>query len=436
MTGPSRTAPVDGVAGTVLIRRAQALARRLPFFYGWVVAGCVMCSNVARQGAAVATLSMFVLPMTLEFGWSRTGISGAVSLGSLLGALVAPFIGPLFDRHGSRAMLVASAIVVSACCAALAGTQSLAWFYAAFALSRMTFSTPFDVGTTSAIANWFLRRRALAMSLLSVSIGLGLAVIPFVTQLVVVGQGWRAGWLMLAALVLVFGALPQWLLLVRRPEDLGLAPDGAAAVAVSGDVSKDVSGEMSYTRGEAMRTPVLWLLMAFTLLVFPVQAGISLHQAPHLIERGLSPALAAASVSAFSIAAALSALLFGAAGQRASLRGSLACGALLIAAGALMMRAVDGPVLGFASAVAFGAGIGGIFTTLPVAWANFFGRAHFGAIRGVTLPAQVGGQALGPLIAGALHDYSGDYGAGLAVFAAMAVCAAALALLVRPPRAA
>ncbi len=436
MTGPSRTAPVDGVAGTALIRRAQALARRLPFFYGWVVAGCVMCSNVARQGAAVATLSMFILPMTLEFGWSRTGISGAVSLGSLLGALVAPFIGPLFDRHGSRAMLVASAIVVSACCAALAGTQSLAWFYAAFALSRMTFSTPFDVGTTSAIANWFLRRRSLAMSLLSVSIGLGLAVIPFVTQLVVVGQGWRAGWLMLAALVLVFGALPQWLLLVRRPEDLGLLPDGAAAVAASGEVSREVSGEISYTRGEAMRAPVLWLLMAFTLLVFPVQAGISLHQAPHLIERGLSPALAAACVSAFSIAAALSALLFGAAGQRASLRGSLACGALLIAAGALMMRAVDGPALGFASAIAFGAGIGGIFTMLPVAWANFFGRAHFGAIRGVTLPAQVGGQALGPLIAGALHDYSGDYGAGLAVFAAMAVCAAALALLVRPPRAA
>jgi len=208
-------APVGGVAGTVLIRRAQALARRLPFFYGWVVAGCAMCSNVARQGAAVATLSMFVVPMTLEFGWSRTGISGAVSLGSLLGALAAPVIGPLFDRHGSRAMLVASAVVVSACCVALAGTQSLAWFYAAFALSRMTFSTPFDVGTTSAIANWFLRRRALAMSLLSVSIGLGLAVIPFVTQLVVVGQGWRAGWLMLAAVVLVLGALPQWLLLVR-----------------------------------------------------------------------------------------------------------------------------------------------------------------------------------------------------------------------------
>jgi MFS family permease len=95
---------------------------------------------------------------------------------------------------------------------------------------------------------------------------------------------------------------------------------------------------------------------------------------------------------------------------------------------------VDGPALAFASAIAFGAGLGGIFTMLPVAWANYFGRAHFGAIRGITLPAQVGGQALGPLIAGALHDWRGDYAAGLAVFATMSLCAAGVALLVRSPR--
>ena len=200
------------------------LARRLPFFYGWAVVGCAMCSNVARQGAAVATLSMFVVPMTLDFGWSRTGISGAVSLGSLLGALAAPFIGPLFDRHGSRALLVASAFVMSACCVALAGTQSLPWFYAAFALSRMTFSTPFDVGTASAVAKWFVSRRTAAMSFLAMSTGVGLAVIPFVAQMVIVAHGWRAGWLALAAIVLVIGVLPQWLLLVRQPEDLGLVP--------------------------------------------------------------------------------------------------------------------------------------------------------------------------------------------------------------------
>lgn len=414
----------------------RELVQRLPFFYGWAVLACAMCSNVARQGAAVATLSMFVVPMTIAFGWSRTEISGAVSLGSLLGALAAPFVGPLFDRYGSRALLAASAVIVSACCVALAGTQSLPWFYAAFAVSRMTFSTPFDVGTASAVAKWFVRRRAAAMSLLAMSTGLGLAVIPFVAQMVIVGHGWRAGWLALAAIVLLTGALPQWLLLVRQPEDIGLAPDGGrGASSPPCGSSLAAHAEAAYTRAEAMRAPVLWLLMAFTLLVFPVQAGISLHQAPHLMERGLSPTLAAAIVSAFSLSVALGSLLFGAVGDRVSLRGTLAFGSLLMAAGAATMRAADGPLAGFAAAIAFGAGIGGIFAMLPVAWANYFGRAHFGAIRGVTLPAQVGGQALGPLIAGVLHDISGDYSAGFVVFALMSLCAAAVALLVRPPRA-
>ena len=91
----------------------RSLARRLPFFYGWVIVGCTMCSSVVRQAAAVATLSIFIVPMTSEFGWSRTGISGAVSLGAALGAFVAPFIGPFIDRHGSRALLVASAVAVA-----------------------------------------------------------------------------------------------------------------------------------------------------------------------------------------------------------------------------------------------------------------------------------------------------------------------------------
>ncbi len=413
-------------------RLTLELIRRLPFFYGWTILGCAMCSNVARQAAAVATLSVFIVPMTGEFGWSRAGISGAVSFGALLGALAAPFTGPLFDRHGSRALLVGSALVVGACSVALAGTASLLGFYAAFGLSRMMFSAPFDVGTTAAVAKWFVRRRARAMAFLSMSTGLGLALLPPLAQLVIAEQGWRAGWLALAAVVVAIGVLPQWLLLVRQPEDVGLAPDGGSAGA--GRSSGGAAAEPAYTRAEAMASPALWLMMAYTVLVFPVQAGLSLHQAPHLVERGLSPGVAAAIVSAFAVAAAAASLALGAIGERAPVRATLCAGALLMALGAAAMHAVDGPLLAFAGAIAFGAGIGALLTMLPVAWANYFGRAHFGAIRGITLPAQIGGQALGPLIAGVLHDATGDYRAGLEVFVLLSVLAAIVAVFARPPR--
>ena len=418
----------------------RTLIRRLPFFYGWVIVACVFGSNGARQAAAVATLSVFILPMSAEFGWSRSALSGAVSLGSLLGAVVAPALGPLFDRHGSRAILVTSAVVVAGCCVALAGTPSLAWFYVSFALSRMMFSAPFDVGVTSAVAKWFVRERTLPMSFVAMSHGVFLAVIPFIAQMIIVEQGWRAGWIALAILVVVIGVVPQALLLVRQPEDVGLVPDGRAPprsvphASTGAGAAAAPAAEPAFTRDEAMRSPVLWLLMAYTLLVFPVQAGISLHQAPYLIERGMSPAVAASAISIFSLSSAFAALALGLTGRRVPARGALVACAALLALATLGMREADSPIGAFCAAAAFGASLGGIFVMLPLAWADYFGRAHFGAIRGITLPAQVGGQALGPVLAGVLHDVTGDYGAGLAVFALFAMAAAVLALFVRAPR--
>src|SRR5260370_13347212 len=77
------------------------LNARLPVFYGWIVLGCLCCAGFARQGPAVATLSIFVEPLTREFGWSRTALSGAVSLGGVLAAVVSPPLGPLVDRPGA-----------------------------------------------------------------------------------------------------------------------------------------------------------------------------------------------------------------------------------------------------------------------------------------------------------------------------------------------
>ena len=414
----------------------RTLVQRLPFFYGWAVVGGAMCSNTVRQAASVTTLSIFIVPMTVEFGWSRTGISGAVSIGALLGALSAPFIGPLFDRHGSRALLIASALAMSACCVALAGTRGLLWFYVAFGVSRMIFSTPFDLGTASVAAKWFVRRRALAMSLLTTSIGIGLAILPLAVAIAIAAGGWRTGWLALAGIVAVFGVVPQWFLLVRQPEDVGLRPDGDEAAPRSSEAAgrADGTGEISFTRAQALRTPTLWLVMAYTLIVFSIQAGVSLHWAPHLVERGISPTITATIVGAFSLAIALSSIVFGYAGDRVPVRTTLAASAALMALGTMVMGAVSGPSLGYAASVLFGLGVGGILTMPPVALASYFGRAHFGAIRGMTLPAQVGGQAAGPLLAGLLHDLTGSYASGLATFAALSLLAAAVAMAARAPR--
>src|ERR687892_2876366 len=123
---------------------ARVLAARLPIYYGWIVLACLCCAGFARQGPAVATLSIFVEPLTREFGWSRTALSGAVSLAGVLAALMSPLIGPLLDRHGSRLVLCAAVLVNAAALALLSLTPSLLVFYVLYCIARMNWAAAFD----------------------------------------------------------------------------------------------------------------------------------------------------------------------------------------------------------------------------------------------------------------------------------------------------
>jgi len=198
---------------------APLLSARLPIFYGWIVLGCLCVAGFARQGPAVATLSVFVEPLIREFGWSRTALSGAVSLGGVLAAVIAPWIGPVLDRQGSRLVLCAAVLINGVALMLLSLTPSLLVFYLLFCLARMNWAAPFDLGLYGALNNWFVRRRAFASSVATLAQQIGLVAMPLIAQLAIVQQGWRAGWLAIGATTLLVGFVPTWLLLARRPEE-------------------------------------------------------------------------------------------------------------------------------------------------------------------------------------------------------------------------
>ena len=420
-------------------RLPAALARRLPFFYGWIILACVSCVGFARQGPAVATLSIFISPMTEELGWSRTAISGAVSLGGILAAIVSPFLGPLLDRHGSRAMLCLAVLATGISVMLLSLVETLVVFYLLFCIGRMNFAGPFDLGIYGALNNWFVQRRPMATSIATLMQMLGLTAMPLIASAAIVAYGdWRSGWIAVGLTVLVVGFIPNWLFMVRRPEDIGLVPDRNAPVQRAGDpAAKPVPPplpEPAFTRAEAVRTPAFWLLSLFTLLVYPVQAGISLHQAPHLIEIGISPTVAATVVSTFSIMSAVSGLLYGSIARRLSIRVTLASVGVFLGISAWLMSQVTAAPLAYGAAALFGLGIGGLLTMLPIAWADYFGRRSYGAIRGIALSVQVVSQAAGPLISGVLHDLNGDYTIALWVLSGCALSGAVVALFTTPPK--
>jgi len=168
-------------------------------------------------------------------------------------------------------------------------------------------------------------------------------------------------------------------------------------------------------------------------LVYPVQADVSLHQAAHLIQRGVEPTIAATIVSTFSLTSAVASMACGFLPRSLPIRYPLALIGMILTISTLLMVGISSAGEGYVAAGLFGFGIGGILTLLPIAWADYFGRANFAAIRGVALSAQVLAQAAGPLLSGALHDWTGSYVRSLQCFAVLSGLSVLAALMARLP---
>ena len=349
-----------------------------------------------------------------------------------------------------------------------------AWaFYALYVPGRMAFASPLELGTTTAINNWFIRRRAFALFLLTVTQSTGLAAMPLVAQFLIGGWegfggwGWRNAWAWLGIYTLVVGIVPALFLVARRPEDMGLAPDPrrgesrtlqpepeapaqhefqGPADSPDGDTGEAANRraaprasvplqENSYTVSRALRTRAFYVMAIFSGAGFMVQAGVSLHQVSHFINQGLEPALAALTAGSFAFCQMLGGFIWSSlASRQAPIRYLLALSAFCVSGGALAVQLSSSLAWGLPAASVLGAGVGGLHLLLRLAWAEYYGREHLGSITGITLPVQVGGQALGPIIAGFLYDFTGSYLWPFRIFSTAVFIAGLLVLTATPPR--
>ena len=418
------------------------LAQRLPFYYGWVILAVASVPSFgARPVMAVATLSVFVVPMTDEFGWSRAQFSGAVSLGALFGLLVSPFAGRLIDRYGSGVLLSASSAVVGLCAIGLSLTSPIWSFYALYVPGRAVFSSPLELGTSTAVSNWFIRRRPMGLAYMGVIQGIGLTIFPVIAQVLIDGWGWRTAWLAVGIFTLSTGIIPVLLLMARRPEDMGLEADPekdhrtvpTSDVAAARAPPSASNTESNYTVRQALATRAFWLLAIFSVFGFVVQAGISLHQVPHYIGQGVPTHLAALTASTFAFGQVPGGVFWSFWARRVPLRVLLSVAAATMSVGAIGTGFSSSLSTGIPMGFLLGVGVGGIHLLLRLTWADYYGRLHLGSIRGLTLPAQIGGQAIGPIIAGFMYDSTGGYETPFTAFGIIVAFAAVMVLTATPP---
>ena len=415
-------------------RLAQNLARRLPFYYGWVILYSAATTNIVRNCAASLTLAVFMIPLADDLNWSRTLIAGAASLGGLAASAVSPLVGWLVDRYGARQVLASSVFLMGA------ATFSLAWatvpllFYAAYGISRVMFASPVPIGASVVVSRWFVRRRGRANGMLFAAHSLGLIAFPLIASAVIASRGWPAAWIVLGALVWLIALVPVALLLVQRPEDLGLRPDGGLEAPGHGPGAEVLPAEPVWTLKEAMRTPALWILAAGVGTLFLVQAGINTHMAALLRDQGLSLFLSGVGLSLNAAFMGAGSLAWGWVAERFPVRYVLFAVAVAVAVPALLFLYADAVFTALLVSSLFGFGVGGMLSVPPVAFADYYGRRSLGAIRGVTEPFTSLEQAIGSLAAGVVFDLTGSYAIALVSFAALAGITAVVILFAAPPR--
>lgn len=419
--------------------RRAGWAQHLPFYYGWVIFAVIVgTSFTSRPLMSVAVLSVFVVPMTEAFGWSRGLFAGAVSLGGVCAMFISPFVGRWVDKYGAGVMIGATSAVAGVCAIGLSIVRQAWGFYALYVPGRMVFASPLELATSTALSNWFMRRRALVLALFGVSQGIGLAIMPVVAQWMISVSNWQVAWTALEFYTLAAGILPALLFMVRRPEDMGLEldprPNGDGSTQTSStQTAFPLQPEVQFTLEQALQTRAFWVLAGFSAVGFMAQAGVSLHHVSHYIHIGMPGPSAAIMASVFAFAQVPAGFLWSRITRDTPIRVALALAGLFVAMGAAGTAFSTSVWNGAISAGFLGTGVGGLHLLLRLAWAEYYGRHHLGAIRGVTLPVQIGGQAVGPVMAGAVFDYTDSYIGAFIFFAAVVSIGSFSILAAVPP---
>lgn len=413
---------------------------RLPFFYGWVIVAVAFITMAVGVNARTA-FSLLFPPILEEFAWERGPTAGAFSFGFLVSAMLSPLLGRLMDRQGPR-LVIELGVGTMGIGLLLAALVSQPWqLYAT--LGVMVGAGGVALGYTGQalfLPNWFVRRRGLAMSIAFSGVGIGSIVLLPALQKLIELAGWRAACVAMGILVLALLA-PLNLLIRRRPQDLGLEPDGdrvsptSAAVTGPENVIDKAWAAVDWTLGRAMRTARFWwLAIGYSSAMFSWYA-VQIHQTKYLVEIGFSGTYAAWALGFVSLAAIPGQIALGHVSDRIGREWVWTVGSLgfaLCYVALLLMREMPTPALLWLMVGAqglLGYSLTSVIGAIP---AEIFQGRHYGTIFGTLMGMALVGGAIGPWATGALFDATGSYALAFSIAIACSLASAVCIWLAAP----
>jgi MFS family permease len=397
------------------------------FFYGYILVAASFLLQAIGWGA-YNSFGVFFNPLMNEYGWSRAGISGAVSVSLCMYGLASILLGRLNDRVGPRLITTISGIFLGVGYLLMSGLTSLWQLYLLYSLLVGIGLSGTDVVLLSTIARWFVRLRGRMSGVLKVGTGVGMLVMPLFTNWLITAFGWRTAFFVMGIVVLIlFSGLSQ--LLVRDPARRGLRPDGDGRVAAQ----TGPAGETGLALRQALKSLQLWLICIAYFLALICVFTVLLHIVPHAIDLGIPRSWATrvlATIGGLSIAGRF---IMGFSSDRIGNKWALAIcyGFMCVSLGWLLLA--DRLWMFLVFAVVYGFAHGGFFTLMSPLTAEYFGTASHGAIFGMIIFASTIGGAIGPLLAGYVFDLTGSYRALLLSLPLISSVGLGATLMLRSP---
>lgn len=380
---------------------------------GWrIVAASSGCVFFSFASLLVYTFSVFLKPVSTQFGWSRQSISLAFGLAAMCVAAASPFIGALLDRYSARRVLLPCFAVFGGAFASLSLlTPHIAHLYATFIVLGIVGNGTAHLAYSRAISTWFVTRRGLAFALLMSGGAFGAMVLPPIAQTLIGTLGWRLAFAALGLSVLVV-ALPLANLVRERPGSQG-KPQPADGV----------------TLRAGLRSPSFWIIMAVLFAASLSQNGAITHLSAMLTDRGVTPASAALAVSVLGAATLAGRLITGWLLDR-FFAPYVSFALLAVAAfGTYLLAGAHTTFSGCVGAALVGLGMGGEADVTPYLLTRYFGLRVFATLYGLTWTAYAIAGAVGPVLMGKAFDATGSYQGLLPRLALFTLAAAALMLL-------
>ncbi len=404
---------------------------RLPFFYGWIIVAVTFVTMAIGVNARTA-FSLFFPPILSEFGWERGITAGAFSFGFVVSGAVSPLIGRLMDRAGPRAVMELGVLLMGGGLL-LAPLTSQPWhLYLTIGVMVGAGSVCLGYsGQSLFLPNWFVRRRGLAMGLAFAGVGIGsVTLLPWV-QHMIEQTGWRTACTAMGIMVLVVLG-PINLLLRKKPDDIGLQPDGdaaphAASVKPASNIVDAAWVATDWTLARALRTARFWWIAFGYFCGLYIWYAVQVHQTKFLLDIGFSPNVGVWALGTVSLLGIPGQIFLGHVSDRIGREAvwAISCSGFAICFAALIaLKYVPSLWLVYLMVLTQGALGYGLTSIMGAVVLEIFQGKHYGAIFGSIMLAALAGGAAGPWATGLLHDFTGDYTIAFAIGIAMSVLSA------------